>query len=191
MERCLQENSGRLSGLTVLARADASTTVRYVNGGLGSSEFLSKVMRRIWDICVVAGIGLVAEHLPGPAMIETGVDSLSRAAEFTVCWPVFRKFKGSLGFGRRGSISRYTLDLYASKKTKKCSRYAAKGAPAGSLGDARTLELGSDENVWACPPPYNSGVGGDAVVGSRDKSYFSSAGLAESALACLVTEQSV
>ena len=114
-----------------------------MNGGVEKSEFWLLVVRRFWDVCVRNGIALVAEHLLGTTMIEARVDSLSRAAEFTVCWNLFRKMSKMTGVGSRGGVRGYTLDLYASKKTKKRRRYATKGALEGYAGDARTIDLGS------------------------------------------------
>ena len=141
-----------MAGCDVLVRPDATTTVAYVNKGSGPSAELTKVMRMIFTRCVEHGIGLRAEHLTGVRMIATGVDSLSRMSEFTVSAPVFRWLNSLEGFGRRQGYRGFTVDLYASKKTAKCVRYAARGAPEGAIGDARTLVLGSTELYWVMPP---------------------------------------
>ena len=65
VERAVFAEASKLKGKMVLVRADAVTTVRYVNKGSGSSVFLSAVVRRIWDLCIQHGIALVAEHIPG------------------------------------------------------------------------------------------------------------------------------
>lgn len=85
-------------------------------------------------------------------MIQTGVDSLSRMGEFVVKWSIYKRFKEMLGFGVRAGSSGYTLDLFASRKPHKCRRYAARGAPPGAVGDARTFAIAHWENVWAVPP---------------------------------------
>jgi hypothetical protein len=152
VERAVFAEASKLKGKMVLVRADAVTTVRYVNKGSGPSIFLSAVMRRIWDLCIQHGIALVAEHIPGVQMVGVGVDSMSRAAEFSVAPSVFRHLDKQAGFGCGGGHSRYTVDLFASVKTKKCKRFACKGGGEGSIGDARTLKLNRDNNYWVCPP---------------------------------------
>jgi hypothetical protein len=77
VEKCLIEEAGRLAGLTVLIRPDATTTVRYVNKGSGPSKMLTAIMKRIWTICLRYGISLRAEHFKGEQMVGCGVDSLS------------------------------------------------------------------------------------------------------------------
>ena len=136
----------------MLVQPDATTTVAYVNKGSGPSEELSKVMRAIWDVCIKHCISLTAEHFEGDRMIGTGVDSLSRMAEFSVAQSLFRKFNTEGGFGWRAPFRGYTIDLYASAKTKKCKRYGAKQGAEGSLGDARVLKLEQTENYWVVPP---------------------------------------
>ena len=59
VKRCLQEEAGALQGRFVLVRADATTTLRYVNKGKGSSLVLSALIRDIWDLCVEHEISLV------------------------------------------------------------------------------------------------------------------------------------
>jgi len=149
---CLEEEGERLAGSVVLVQPDATTTVAYVNKGSGPSMELSLVMRSIWDVCIKHCISLTAEHFAGDRMIGTGVDSLSRMAEFSVAQSLFRILNREWGFGCRGKARGYTMDLYASAKTTKCERYAAKGGPLGSVGDARLIELGAEENFWVVPP---------------------------------------
>ena len=79
-------------------------------------------------------------------MVGVGVDSMSRAAEFSVAPSVFRHLDKQAGFGCGGGHSRYPVDLFASVKTKKCKRFACKGGGEGSIGDARTLKLNRDDN---------------------------------------------
>ena len=152
VEKRLIEEAGRLGGLTVLIRPDATTTVRYVNKGSGPSKMLTAIMRRIWTICLKHGISLRAEHFKGERMVGCGVDSLSRMAEFSVAPRIFRSLCSRQGFGRRGSLEGYTVDLYASKKTRKCPIYAQHLGGEGSIGDARSLKLKQTENYWVCPP---------------------------------------
>ena len=149
---CLEAEGERLAGASVLVQPDATTTVSYVNKGSGPSAKLTEVMKGIWSVCVRYGIALWAEHFEGERMIETGVDSFSRMAEFAVAPSVFRWLAAEQGFGRRGSFRGFTVDLYASAKTKKCRKYAERGGGPGSLGDARVLKLQSMENYWVLPP---------------------------------------
>jgi hypothetical protein len=152
VERCLLEEKEHLTGSFVLVRVDARTSVAYINKGKGSSVFLSGVMRRIFRLCLRWSVSLVAEHIAGERMIATGVDSMSRLSEFTVAPGVFRELKQLKGFGVVAGHRGYTLDLFAAKKSAKCSRFCSKGATDGAVGDARTFRLGPEENVWACPP---------------------------------------
>ena len=152
VEKCLQEESARLAGLTVLIKPDATTTVRYVNKGSGPSVMLTSIMRRIWTICLKHGISLRAEHFKGERMVGCGVDSLSRMAEFCVHRRMYQALCSRNGFGRRGAHEGYTVDLYASIKTRKCPKYAQYLGGEGSIGDARSVKLSSSENYWVCPP---------------------------------------
>ena len=149
---CLEEEGERLEGASVLVQPDATTTVAYVNKGSGPSKELTRVMRGIWDVCMRFCITLKAEHFEGDRMINTGVDSLSRMAEFSVAQSLFRQFNKGIGFGVRGYCRGYSIDLWASAKTAKCKRYAAKNGPVGSVGDARVLQLERGENYWVVPP---------------------------------------
>ena len=144
--------AGRLAGLTVLIRPDATTSVRYVNERSGPSKMLTAIMRRIGTICLKHGISLRDEHFKGERMVGCGVDALSRMAEFCVAPRIFRSLSSRQGFGRRGWLEGYTMDLYASKKTGKCPMYAQHFGGEGSIGDARSLKLKPTENYWACPP---------------------------------------
>jgi hypothetical protein len=81
----------KLACLFLLLRVDASTTVRYINKGKGSSIVLTSIMRRIYDLCIKWGISVVAEHIAGVRMIAVGMDSMSRIAEFSVAPRAFRK----------------------------------------------------------------------------------------------------
>ena len=152
LQYCIQSEGEGLAGRMILVRPDATTTVAYVNKGSGPSVRLTAIMRVIWELCVKWGIALHAEHLGGIRMIATGVDSLSRMSEFSVAPSLFRWLNRLWGFGVRERCEGFTVDLYASKKTAKCSRYASRGGVIGSLGDARTLELTSCENYWVLPP---------------------------------------
>jgi hypothetical protein len=152
LKRSLEEEAVKLKGKFVLVRADATTTLRYVNKGKGSSVFLSALMKGIWDLCVEHEVSLVAEHVAGERMIATAVDSMSRASEFSVSKKLFRWLSKEPGFGAAPGFDGYTLDLYASKKTAKCKRFCSKAVDDGSIGDARTFRLSGEENVWACPP---------------------------------------
>ena len=46
----------------------------------------------------------------------------------------------------------YTIDLYASRKTRKCPLYARYLGGNGSIGDARSLKQKLTGNYWVCPP---------------------------------------
>ena len=152
VERCLQEEKEKLQGVFVLVRVDARTSLAYINKGKGSSEFLSQVMRRIFELCLQWSVSLVAEHIAGERMIATSVDSMSRVSEFALAPKRFRELNQAVGFGCAGGCRGYTLDLFAVKKSAKCQRFCSRGAVDGAVGDARTFRLLETENVWACPP---------------------------------------
>ena len=133
----------------VLVRVDARTSLAYINKGKGSSEFLSQVMRRIFELCLQWSVSLVAEHIAGERMIATSVDSMSRVSEFALAPKRFRELNQAVGFGCAGGCRGYTLDLFAVKKSAKCQRFCSRGAVDGAVGDARTFRLLETENVWA------------------------------------------
>jgi hypothetical protein len=126
VRKCLEHEKECLRGKFVLIRADATTTLRYINKGKGDSVVLTALMREIWDICIKWEIAVVAEHLSGERMIATGVDSMSRVTEFTVSSKIFQWLNRTVGFGKVQGFGSYTLDLYASKKTAKCKRFCSK-----------------------------------------------------------------
>lgn len=152
VERCLEEELQQLGGAYLLVRVDAKTSEAYLNKGKGSSEFLTAVMKRIFNLCLKGGVSLKAEHIAGTRMIATGVDSMSRMAEFAVAPRLFRALNKAVGFGVTEGCAGYTLDLFAAKKSAKCKRFCSRGGADGAVGDAMTFTVGPEENVWACPP---------------------------------------
>ena len=159
VERALLQVGDKVNSRSVLLCTDATAVVKYVNWGNGPSRVLSTIMRRIFDYCVPREIMLSAEHVPGTEMKEAAVDSLSRWDGFEVRKQVFDVFHTSPEWGRADGNSGYTLDLYATEKSTKLARFAARdmdpedlGGPLGCVGDARTVELQPHENVWVCPP---------------------------------------
>ena len=97
-------------------------------------------------------VALVSERISDVRMVGVGVDSMSRAAEFSVAPSIFWHLNREAGFGRGGAFKGYTVDMYASKKTRKCRKYAIRGGGDVFIEDARTLVLRCEDNSWVCPP---------------------------------------
>ena len=159
VERALRQLGDKVHARSILLCTDATAVVKYVNYGAGPSVVLSAIMRRVFDYCVTHGISLSAEHVAGTEMKEAAVDSLSRWDGFEVRKQVFAVFNDSLEWGRAEGMQGYTLDLYATEKSRKLHRFAARGlesesqgGPVGCVGDAFCVELQPSENVWVCPP---------------------------------------
>ena len=119
LERALvgevKASHSNIAGKFLLVRADSVTTIRYVNNGREPSAFLSAVMRRIWGLCTMHSVVLVSEHISGVRVVAVGVDSMSRAAEFSVTPSIFWHLNKEAGFGRGGAFKGYTVVSYASK----------------------------------------------------------------------------
>ena len=152
VEKAISERAEELQGRNVLLLTDATAVVRYINKGSGPSDYMTKLMRKIFKLCVRWGISLHADHMAGELMKVSGVDSLSRWGEFAVSPKVFKSFQASARWGKFGGAKGYGMDLYASRKTAKCKAFCARGAAEGALGDARSWVCDEGVNHWVCPP---------------------------------------
>lgn len=140
-------------GASILLWPDCMGTVRYVNKGAGSSDVLSHIMRRIWRRCIELGVSMYAEHVPGTLLVIAGVDALSRSTEFVLAGSCFQNLMRDRQFGQRGDWKGCTVDLCASEKTARLRRYCSKNhVSAGSMGDARSVQLSPLEYYYVCPP---------------------------------------
>ena len=149
----LQREATRLRGRAVLLMTDCTAVVRYVNEGAGSSEVMTAMAKEMWAFCSKNGISMRAEHMAGARMIAAGVDSCSRASEFTLARQEYTRLNTSVRWGRRWGFAGFTVDLCASQKTKKCKKYYSRGGEGrGSLGDVRTALLDPCELYYVVPP---------------------------------------
>ena len=153
VREALQKEAEHLRGKDVLWFTDARAVETYINEGTGSSDVMSEMAADIWWFCAAEGITLRAEHMAGVRMVATGVDSMSRASEFTMHARVYAELNRDPRWGRRWGFTGFEVDLCASQKTAKCERYYSRGGLGeGSLGDARTAQLRKDELHYVVPP---------------------------------------
>ena len=68
VEKMLEVEGERLRGASLLLLSDATAAVAYINKGSGPSDFMSKVMKRIFTRCVELELSLMADHVSGDLM---------------------------------------------------------------------------------------------------------------------------
>ena len=149
----VQREVRAVAGRAVLLETDCKAVETYVNEGTGSSTVLAAMAKELWQLCARHGIRLRAEHMAGARMVAAGVDSCSRASEFSLAWKEFQQLQRSATWGQRWGFNGFTVDLCASQKTKKCKQYYSRGGEGkGSLGDMRTAHLDVEEFYYVVPP---------------------------------------
>ena len=109
IEKCIMAEHERLRGHSVLVLSDAMAAVAYINKCSGPSDEMTKVMKRIFRVCVQNEISLRSEHLTGVSMKEAGVDALSRWGEFTVRGDVFKSMQESPMWGKYAGRKGYPV----------------------------------------------------------------------------------
>ena len=140
-------------GSSVLLWTDCIATVRYVQRGAGASAVLSSIIKRIWYLCVDMELSVWSEHVPGTLLVTAGVDALSCMGEFVLAPLVFHGIMQDSRFGKRAGFVGCTVDLCASQKTKRLSRYCSRNQVGeDSCGDMRTVVLDPQEYYYVCPP---------------------------------------
>ena len=141
----LQEFHGHLqSHQTVRVITDNMSVRAVINKGTSSSPQLMRIYREILQLCLEQGLLLQAEYIPTGLNIHA--DFLSRinpAGEWSLPDCVFRAAERL--FGER------TIDLFASPKNMRCSRYCSVIPDRSSCGDAFNHDW-TNEQSWICPP---------------------------------------
>jgi len=137
----------RLSGLRVVAWCDNMVSVRAVNKGVGSSDLMNGIIRRIRLACIQYGFSLWVRHIPGICNVES--DALSRGA-------LSRRIAGwSLSTASmdkwRKKMGGFTVDAYAdvNGRNARAERWFSSTHRPGPG------EL-AGESVWAFPPPSDA-----------------------------------
>ena len=142
-----------LVGQSLLVLTDCRGVKAYLDAGMGTSDVLTGMMRAIWWLCLRHSVALSCEWVPGSQMVQAGVDGLSRMQEFKLRPAIFSQLHHSRKWGRRDGFQGYTVDLYATEKTRQGGLpYCQRGGGGDSLGDARTMQLDPRELYWVCPP---------------------------------------
>ena len=153
VKETLKKEVKYLRGKDVLWFTDATAVEAYVNDGTGSSEVMAEMAKEIWWLCAAEGISLRAEHMAGVRMVAVGVDSMSRASEFSMERQLYTAINNNPRWGRRWGFKGFDVDLCASQKTAKCGRYYSRGGLGkDSLGDARVAQLKASELHYVVPP---------------------------------------
>ena len=153
-EALRRETKKGLADIDILWFTDSKAVEVYLNECTGTSDVMSEMAREIWWICAGAGISLRAEHMAGIRMVQAGVDSMSRASEFSLSKADFKALNADARWGHRWGFSGFTVDLCASEKTAQCGRYYSRGGHgAGSLGDVRSARLSPGDLHYVVPPP--------------------------------------
>ena len=120
MQRCVQSSQGALpfQDVNILLWTDSHATRAYIMKGAGRSEVMFAMMKRIFGYCVVLKCSIWAEWKPGVLLVEAGVDACSRAGEVCLSRAVFEALQRDVLFGRREGFTGFTVDAFASAKTK-------------------------------------------------------------------------
>ena len=153
VHRMLEVDGDAIVGRTLVVWTDCRGVLRYLRVGMGGSDVLTDMAKKIWWRCVELGIRLTVEWVPGSQMVTAGVDGLSRFHEFKVAPRVFRRFHTSKWWGKRGGYKGYSMDLCSSEATRQGGLpFCQRGGGGESMGDARTVGLTPEVNYWVVPP---------------------------------------
>ena len=119
-------------GVSVLLKIDNTSAVAYINnhGGTVSKELVS-LTRDLWMWCLERNIHIQAQHLPGVDLLNHRADAESRSMKDRSDWKLnqqtFRKINELYG--------PLEVDLFASRLTNQCRRYAARSITDAFLQD--------------------------------------------------------
>jgi len=134
----------RWKGLRVVAWCDNEVSVRAINKGVGTSEVMSGIIRRIRLECIRHGFVLWMRHIPGVENLDPDALSRGALARRVGCWSLVADSQRKWG-NKRGV---FTVDAYADVNGRNSvagSWFSAERRPApGEL---------SGHSVWAFPPP--------------------------------------
>ena len=85
VHRVLTVDGEAMRGRSLVVWTDCRGVVRYLRVGMGGSDVLTGMAKKIFWLCVKLGIRLTVEWVKGTQMVVSGVDGLSRFQE--LCRP--------------------------------------------------------------------------------------------------------
>jgi len=134
----------RWQGLRVVAWCDNNVSVRAINKGVGTSEVMSGIIRRIRLECIKHGFVLWMRHIPGVDNVDPDALSRGALARRVGCWSLVGDSMRKWG-KKRGP---FTVDAYAD--------VSGRNSVAGRWFSMQSRPRKGDlrgERVWAFPPP--------------------------------------
>jgi len=134
----------RWRGLKVVGWCDNDVSVRAINKGVGTSEVMNGIIRRIRLECIRHGFVLWMRHIPGVDNLDPDALSRGALARRVGSWSLVADSMSKWA-KKRGPFS---VDVYADvngRNSKGTRWYSSKVRP-----ESGELE---GENVWAFPPP--------------------------------------
>ena len=84
VHRVLTVDGEAMRGRSLVVWTDCRGVVRYLRVGMGGSDVLTVMAKKIYWLCVKLGIRLTVEWVKGTQMVVAGVDGLSRFQEFII-----------------------------------------------------------------------------------------------------------
>mmetsp|Transcript_62462 Transcript_62462/g.129724 ORF Transcript_62462/g.129724 Transcript_62462/m.129724 type:complete len:218 (-) Transcript_62462:925-1578(-) len=134
----------RWKGLRVVGWCDNDVSVRAINKGVGTSEVMSGIIRRIRLECIRHGFVLWMRHIPGVENLDPDALSRGALASRVGCWSLVEDSLGKWSKKRGG----FTVDAYADVNGN--NSVANKWFSAQARPAENELE---EDSVWAFPPP--------------------------------------
>jgi len=134
----------KFAGQRVIAWCDNTVSVQAINKGVGASDMINGIIRRIRLRCLELGISLWVCHIPGAINLDP--DALSRGVmarrieDWSLILQCMRKWTRLYG--------PFTVDAYADP-----SCFNSQAPVHCSSVDPPTPDKLKGENVWAFPPP--------------------------------------
>jgi hypothetical protein len=138
----------RLDGRSVQLRVDSRSTVKYLRDGGGKSRFMTRLARICFAICIRHRISLTPAWIPGTAMVECGVDGLSRPRnpaplttrdrdEWRLDPEWFRWLQSELS--TRCGLPGFTCDRFADRANTQVGKFCARIGQLGALHPPNAL----------------------------------------------------
>jgi hypothetical protein len=156
VHRVLTVDGEAMRGQSLVVWTDCKGVVRYLRVGMGGSDVLTGMAKKIFWLCVKLGIRLTVEWVKWTQMVVSGVDGLSRFQEFMARPAIFQWLHRSRWWGCRDGFGGFGVDLFATGATRQGGLpYCQRGGGDESLGDARLLKLDPAVNYWVVPPLYH------------------------------------
>lgn len=142
--RALQHHGPTFQGLSIRLMTDNMTTMAIMNKGTSRSPVLMAEYRIIHQLLLQYKVAITANYIN--TALNVRADFLSRMtekSEWELCDLLFQQLQGDLG--------EFTVDRFASAKTKKCKLFNSLVLSPGSCGDAFDV-LWTGHNNWINPP---------------------------------------